>query len=415
MKGPVARATLRTSAALGLRLLVQAGTLLVVARLLGPKSYGGFAGITALAVMLGTMSTFGTHLVLLREVAKVPSRRDAVLRYALSTTLICGGLLLVAYFSIARTVLHSGDVGWEVLLCIGLAELLLQPLLQLACSEHQALGRIAGSQLLVSSPLVLRLLVAALVWFSGTDHPLEAYALGYAGASVVALALGLRTLSDRWPALWEWRMPHRNELFDASGFAILNLTALGPSELDKTLAMRLLPLAAAGVYAASARVVGAAVLPVIALMLSSLPRLFREAGQSRGVRLLRWIFALSTAYGLIAASLLWAAAPLLERLFGPHYRGVAEVLRWLAIAVPALALRVAAGSTLMARGHPWLRAGFELVGLLVLCVATFTLVPNGMARDMPLALACSEWSMAVFGWVKIGLDARQSNALKQAG
>ncbi|MGH8403185.1 MAG: lipopolysaccharide biosynthesis protein, partial [Gammaproteobacteria bacterium] len=59
-KGPIARGTIRTGIVLGLRLLVQAGTLLLVARLLGPREYGAFAGVAALAVMLGTLATFGT-------------------------------------------------------------------------------------------------------------------------------------------------------------------------------------------------------------------------------------------------------------------------------------------------------------------------------------------------------------------
>jgi len=51
-KGPIARGTVRTSVVLGLRLVVQAGTLLIVARMLGPGAFGVFAGVAALAVLL---------------------------------------------------------------------------------------------------------------------------------------------------------------------------------------------------------------------------------------------------------------------------------------------------------------------------------------------------------------------------
>ena len=64
-KGAIARSTIRTSFVLGLRLVVQAGTLLLVARMLGPEQYGAFAAIAALAVLMGTFATFGTHFVLL--------------------------------------------------------------------------------------------------------------------------------------------------------------------------------------------------------------------------------------------------------------------------------------------------------------------------------------------------------------
>ena len=75
LSGPIAQSTLKTTAVLGVRLFVQAGTLLIVARMLGPEQFGVFVGVAALAVMLGTLSTFGSHLMLLGEMAKaaVPS------------------------------------------------------------------------------------------------------------------------------------------------------------------------------------------------------------------------------------------------------------------------------------------------------------------------------------------------------
>ncbi|MDE2175848.1 MAG: oligosaccharide flippase family protein, partial [Betaproteobacteria bacterium] len=103
MAGPIAGATLRTSAVLGLRLFAQACTLLLVARMLGPHNFGAFAGVAALAVMLGTLSTFGTHIVLLAEVSRDPQRRAGVLPFALSTTLICGSLLFALYLLLATT------------------------------------------------------------------------------------------------------------------------------------------------------------------------------------------------------------------------------------------------------------------------------------------------------------------------
>ncbi len=94
-RGPITRGTILTSTVLGLRLVVQAGTLLIVARLLGPADFGAFAGITALAVVLGTLSTFGMQLVLMEEVSRDPAQRDQVLANALPVTLTLGTLLLV--------------------------------------------------------------------------------------------------------------------------------------------------------------------------------------------------------------------------------------------------------------------------------------------------------------------------------
>ena len=178
MRGPIARATLRTSAVLGIRLLVQAGTLLIVARVLGPHDFGAFAGVAALAVMLGTLSNFGTHIELLAEVSREPQRHATVLPVALSTTLLCGSALFALYMLLATTLLGEAGIGIDVLIALGLAELILQPLLNLPGAEHQGHGRIATSQLLTTLPLAMRLLAAATVWLLHPLDPLRDYAIG---------------------------------------------------------------------------------------------------------------------------------------------------------------------------------------------------------------------------------------------
>lgn len=401
MKGPIARGTIRTSFVLGLRLLVQAGTLLLVARMLGPQQFGAFAGVAALAVMLGTLSTFGTHLVLLGEVSKESTRREQILPYAVPSTLLCGGVLLATYLLISVFALRESGVAIDVLLTIGITEMWLQPLFGLPASEHLALGRIARSQMLQTLPLALRLAAAASVFVLRPADPLAAYGYGYLAASAIALGIATTTMPGPWPALRTWRLPTRTELRETAGYAALGITATSPAELDKTLATKLLPLAASGLYAAGARVIGAATLPVIAMMLSALPRLFREGLDQphRTARLLRWIFAAALAYSIALAVMLWFIAPVFVWLFGAKYQGIQHTIHWLTLAVPGMALRMTAGSALMALGKPWMRVGFEVFGLIVLVVAAAMLAPRFDTAGMPLALACSEWAMAVLGWV----------------
>lgn len=399
MKGPIARGTIRTTFVLGLRLLVQAGTLLLVARMLGPHQFGAFAGVAALAVMLGTLSTFGTHLVLLGEVSREPTRREQVLPYAVPSTLSCGGVLLAIYLLICTFALSESNLAIDVLLAIGIAEMLLQPLFALPASEHLAFGRVARSQLLQTLPLALRLAAAAAVFLLHPVDPLAAYAYGYLAASVIALGIATATMPGPWPALQTWRLPTTTELRETVGYAALGITATSPAELDKTLATKLLPLAASGLYAVGARVIGAATLPVIAMMLSALPRLFREGlDQPHPTnRLLRWIFAVALAYSIVLAVALWFIAPVFVWLFGTKYQGIQHTIHWLCLAVPGMALRIAAGNVLMALGRPWMRVGFEVVGLVVLIIAAVALTTHFGATGMPLALACSEWAMALIG------------------
>lgn len=399
MRGPIALATLRTSLILGIRLAMQAGTLLLVARLLGPERFGEFAGVAALAVVIGTLSSFGTNLVFLGEVSKEPGRRMHVLAYALPTTLLCGTLLLAVYLLFAGVYLSASGVSLMVLLAIGAAEILLQPLFAFLSNEHLAMERIARSQVVISLPLVMRLLAASLVFMVDAADPLAAFSFGYLIASAIALSLATATSSAPWPTLRDWRLPSRSELHQSSGYAALAFTACGPGEIDKTLAAVLLTPSSSGLYAAGTRVIGAVTLPVIAMLLSALPRLFREGHTQprETTRLLRWILVAALLYSALITAVLWLAAPAFMGLFGPGYEGISQMIQWLCLAVPGIALRIAAGSMLMALGRPWMRAGFEIAGVIVLLVCSLMLTGRLGGTGMAVALACAEWTMAALG------------------
>lgn len=399
MRGPIALATLRTSLILGVRLAMQAGTLLLVARVLGPERFGEFAGVAALAVVIGTLSSFGTNLVFLGEVSKEPGRRMHVLAYALPTTLLCGTLLLAVYLLFAGVYLSASGVSLMVLLAIGAAEILLQPLFAFLSNEHLAMERIARSQVVISLPLVMRLLAASLVFMVDAADPLAAFSFGYLIASAIALSLATATSSAPWPTLRDWRLPSRAELHQSSGYAALAFTACGPGEIDKTLAAVLLTPSSSGLYAAGTRVIGAVTLPVIAMLLSALPRLFREGHTQprETTRLLRWILVAALLYSALITAVLWLAAPAFMGLFGPGYEGISQMIQWLCLAVPGIALRIAAGSMLMALGRPWMRAGFEIAGVIVLLVCSLMLTGRLGGTGMAVALACAEWTMAALG------------------
>lgn len=408
MRGPIALATIRTSAVLGLRLAVQAGSLLLLARLLGPQQFGAFAGVAALAVLLGTLSTFGTHLVLLGEMSKDPTRRAQVLSYALPTTLLCSGILLAVYMLLCMFWLSLKGIPVLLFLLIGTSEILLQPLLIFGVNELHAAGHIARSQWLQMLPMILRLVMLCILSMWHPAQVLALYACGYALASILALTYDILRLAQPLPSIRGWRLPRSAELRHALSYAAIGISKAGPAELDKTLALRLLPHDAAGVYAAGARVVGAIALPVTAMTLSALPRLFREGHKREGTHLLAWMYGAATTYGATLAVLVWLAAPVFGSLFGAQYIGIGDVIRVLCIAIPAIALRLVAGNALMAMGTPWMRVVFEAIGLFVLTVTSFLLTHKAAIQAIPLALVCAEWTMAIFGAALV-MRARSQN------
>lgn len=393
--GPISQSTIRTSFVLGIRLLIQAGTLLLVARLLGPDDFGLFAGIAALAVLMGTFSTFGTHLVLLGEVSKDHTKCNHVLRYAIPTTLIVGSLLFCLYIFICLLFFHNLGASLTIIICIGLTEIILLPLFLLSTTEELALEKTAQSQLLTIFPLGLRTLAVIIVLLVNYAEPLILFAWLYFISALFALGCRKIYKPNAWLKASEWRLANKQELKNSAGYAALALTATGPSELDKILAVKLLPLGLSGVYVAAARVIGATTLPIMALLLSALPRLFRsQAGEGKqSSRLNCWIIVTALIYGLFVASLLWFFAPWVEWLFGAKYQNMTEILQWLCFVMPALLLRITLVNILMTMNQPWLRAGVESLGMLILIIGAALLYAHLEALGIIVALACSEWAM----------------------
>jgi len=374
--------------------------------MLGPDQFAAFAGISALAVLLGTFSTFGTHIVLLAEVSKDKTQRLQVLRYAVPTTLITSNLLFFAYIIICILFFKSIELSLSVIFCIGFTETVLLPLFLIPATEELALEKTARSQLLMIFPLGLRTLAAGILILLALSQPLVVFAWLYLSSAVLALLCMKWYKPNAWLSPSEWQLANKQELKHSAGYATLALTAAGPTELDKMLAVKLLPLGVGGLYIAASRAVGAATLPVTALLLAAMPRLFRGhiESQIQSRRLNRWILGSVLIYGIILAGLLWLFASWVEWLFGYKYHGIAEILQWLCWVVPALALRISLASMLMTMEKPWLRASIEIFGMLALVIGATILYPLLGVGGMVLALAISEWGMVIIGCLCILRD-----------
>lgn len=394
--GPVATAALRGSGVFGVRLGLQAVSLILVARSLGPSSYASFAAIAGMAFLAGTLSTFGTHLLVLQASSR--HEMDAVATsIAPPVTLLAGGVLLSMFTGASYFWLSAGTT-FAAILGIGIAEVLAIPLMQLIAADLQGKGRIASSQVLLLGPLVVRCFAALTIYGASAVDPLTIYAIAYAGG-VIVLAIGMAAVYAPWILQTRrWRMPAAKQLGSSAAFAAVNLTALGPSEVDKILAPRLLDASSAGIYAAGSRVVGAALGPVVALMIAAAPRLFRQQAKDPGCsedapKFERALLAASGGLGVVLGLGLWCCSNVLDWVFGTKYLGIGSVVDAFAIVVPLAGLRIATGNLVMTSGHAARRAASEVIGLAILTVTATLAAPHYGIPGMVIAVGVSEAAM----------------------
>src|SRR6187431_1551057 len=97
LSGTIAQTTIKTSTVLIIRLVIQASTLLLLAKLLGAAQFGKFAAVTSVATLLGILALTGMNLTLLRDASHSNERAQQTLSYALPCFFI-SSLLLFALF-----------------------------------------------------------------------------------------------------------------------------------------------------------------------------------------------------------------------------------------------------------------------------------------------------------------------------
>lgn len=378
---------------LGVRLFVQAATLLLLVSVLGPEDFGLYAGVGATAVLVGTLATFGTHLTLLRDISRNLTG-GALLSKTLGTTLLCSLTLFLVYVPLVHIYFPAlSNLAWLVL-GFGVSEILLQPFLLVAAMEIHGRGRVASSQLLLMQPLFIRLLSIFIIWNLQLDNSLAWYVPCHILATLFPLAFVVALApAPQWRRPWRWSLAKRADWRELSGYALMSTSANGLAELDKVAAVRFLPSEAAGIYSAGSRIVGSLVIPVIALVLAAMPRLFRAKAQS--VRKLHlWLFMSAGLYGLTAAIGIAAISPWIEAQLGDAYKGIGGVVYLLSFSVPAVSLRATAMNVLTTLERPWLRITLEIVGWCCIFVIAFFLFRQGVSSGMAIAIVVTEWLLA---------------------
>lgn len=399
-QGSVARNTLLTSNVLLLRLFLQASTLIVLAKTLGASSFGIFAGLSAAAVLAGSLSTLGMHFIILKASAGDQGKsRSIVAEYALWTTLVAGILMLLLYL-FALSLINLG-ANLHTVIALGIAETVIQPFILLSCMEYQARNQIARSQIILTLPIALR---CASVFFLAAwpnENVESTYAGLYLASSVISLFVAIKLQPGRWPEPKYWRRPTMAEVKSASGFAVQNATTIGPSEADKTVAAKLLAADIAGHYSLSARLISAATLPVMALMISVMPSLFGEKDRSAAKQKTLAILTASGLYGLLLAATTWHAGPLLGLAFGSEYAYLSEILPYLSIFAISLSLRISGTTILTTQSMPLYRSAIEGIGVTLLILLAITLLPKHGVMGLCIAVTASETTMAAIAWIAL--------------
>lgn len=343
-----------------IRLVLQLGQLLLVARTLGPAGFGEIVALVGLCTALSALAGWGGATLYVRDLPRLGADAAQGLAARALWMFVPSALLVAVVAALADRLWLGGAMPWRAVALVVTADLVFATAVQLGMKLLHAHDR-HGRALLLEMVFAASRLAAALllVWQGGTD-PADWAGL-YCGASALAAAIGLvlvgvPTGRPRWVG-GEWR--------DGLALAAGGGAQMARRSLDRPVSLAVLGPELAGVHGLAARLVEAALLPLFAVLRVTHRRIFGAAAGGPGAlrRLVLRLVPLLGGLGALAALGLVALSFAVEPVLGPAYAGAAPVLVGLA-ALPALnALSALGGDVLAARGRAGLRVGIEGLGV----------------------------------------------------
>lgn len=312
------------------RLLLQAVYFVIIARYLGPKEYGGFIAIAAMASMISPFVSVGTGSLLIKNVSRDKSQFAECWGNCLVVTVASGAALALVTIALC-TIWLPRSISLLTITSICMADLIFVRLLDMASWAFQAFEQLvmnAWLNILISTARLVGVIVLAVFVKQST---VLAWASVYLLAAIVSAGGALALVTSRLgkPALRLRRV--LSESNEAFYFAASNSAATIYNDIDKTMVARLSTLADTGIYGAAYRLMDVAFIPIRSLLNAAYPGFFRAGanGLHSALRYGRHLFWQTLPYALFAVGALYFGAPIVPHILGRNYSSVTEALCWL--------------------------------------------------------------------------------------
>jgi O-antigen/teichoic acid export membrane protein len=410
------RNTLWALGGYGLRLLIQAGYFIVIARCLGPGQYGGFVAATALAGLISPFVDWGSGNLMIKNVARNKALFAECWGNGLMVTLV-SGIVLGVVVLFTSIVLLPRSIPLFAILCISVSDLVFVKFLDMAAYAFQSLEMLSHNahlNVLVSSTRLIGIVALAIV----LPHPtIRDWSAVYLAGSAVAAAIAVVWVNIRLgrPKLALGRI--RGESFEGLMFSI-SLSAFSIyTDIDKTMLARLGSLEATGIYTAAYRLIDVAFIPVKALLNAAYPGFFRNGvdGIRGTLRYSRRLMLRILPYSVFAFAALLIGASLVPRILGPDYAKVTEALRWLSLLPLLKTVHFFAADALTGAGYQGVRITAQIGIAIFNVLFNLWIIPAYGWRGAAWSSLASDGLLAVVLWIiALSLAGKSRDSYQQA-
>ena len=376
----------------GTNFLLQAGYFVLLARLLGVKEYGVFAGVFAVVNLVTPYSALGAGMLFMRYVTLDRSKAATYWGNSLVVTAAATVLIAVALFLAGPALTKTHNSLIFVVLVV--ANCFCAQIANLGSLVFQTFEKMQWTAILGLVANLARLLI--LIVMRLTLHHATAFqwSVGVLIASACAAGVAMaRVRAEIGPAAFEGDLIARR-VKEGFGFSFAGTTQAAYNDVDKVMLSHYGLSRENGFYTLAYRVIDVATTPILALDSAVQPRFFRlgEKSMSHAVRLAAKTAGVAVFLGAVIAAAVLLLAPLIPRLVGRDFSGVLVALRWLCWIPLLRGIHRVTGGALTGSGHQNLRTAAQLT------VAALNFVLN-------------LWWIPVYGWIGAAWSSLASDGL----
>ena len=399
----------------GVRIIVQAGYFVLIARALGAHEYGAFVGATALINIVAPFGGLGAGNLLIKNVARDKSLfavywGNALVLLFASGLLLLGGIVLVSHWILPPTI----PLLLIVLIC--LSDLICARIADVAAQSFQAMEQLGYTANFSLLPYLLRMISAAIVFLVWHRASAMTWGWFYLGSTLVScvIAVSITNWKLGAPRLELSRIPAemREGFYFSAGLSAQTVY----NDIDKTMLASLSTLDATGIYAAAYRVIDVAFTPVRSVLYAAYSNFFRsgQQGIEASYAYAKKLLPRMIGYSVVAFAGLFLLAPLFPLIIGKDFARTVEALRWLALLPLLKTIHYFLSDALTGAGYQGLRSAGQVFVAVLNVGLNFWLIPAYSWRGAAWSsLACDGLLAVVMYGVLMSVAAKEARLSPQ--
>jgi O-antigen/teichoic acid export membrane protein len=402
LKNSLAKNTLWMFISNGIKLFVQAGYFVVIARVLGVEEYGAFVSILSLAGLIYPFASWGTGEILIKHVSRDRTVFSEYWGNSLFIPCSFGAILIVILLFLINFIIPK-DLSLIVVSLLLVSELIFKMIADSAGKAFLAVNmidKVAQLNLLFSVKNLFAVII--FITFFPTKN-LATWSVLYFGSTlglaVISIALVNYLIEPPKLSLSRFKAEIIQGFYFSVDVAASNIN----QNIDKTMLPRLSTLEATGIYGAAYRLIDVAFAPVNSLMTAAYAKFFQNgaSGIKGNINFAIRLSFIGGFYGLIASLGMFFLAPFVPYILGNEYQAVVEVLRWLSPLLLIVSVQYFAADTLTGAGFQGVRSAIEITAALLNFLLNLWLIPLYSWKGAAWSSLASDGLKLLIFWVVV--------------